>query len=72
VAGAGPGTAAPRPERLPHREILALAGLLDDDRVPALDAWAESGLADLAPGIAACTRSWLHALRDGTPRTRAS
>ena len=49
-------------------EILALAGLLDDNRVPALDAWAESGLADLAPGIAACTRSWLHALRDGTPR----
>ncbi len=51
-------------------EILALAGLLDDDRVPALDAWAESRLAGLAPGIAACARSWLRALRDGTPRTR--
>ena len=51
-------------------EILALAGLLDDDRVPALDTWTEAKLAVLAPGIAACTRSWAHALRDGTPRTR--
>ena len=51
-------------------EILALAGLLDDDRVPALDTWTESKLAVLAPGIAACARSWAHALRDGTPRTR--
>jgi hypothetical protein len=51
-------------------EILALAGRLDDDRVPALDTWTESKLAVLAPGIAACARSWAHALRDGTPRTR--
>ena len=51
-------------------EILALAGLLDDDRVPALDTWTESKLAVLAPGIAACVRSWAHGLRDGTPRTR--
>jgi integrase len=51
-------------------EILTLAGLLEDDRVPALDAWAESKLAGLAPGIAACARSWLRALRDGTPRSR--
>jgi len=51
-------------------EILALAGLLDDDRVPALDAWAESRPAALAPGIAACARSWLRALQHGTPRAR--
>jgi hypothetical protein len=51
-------------------EILTLAGLLDDDRVPALDAWIESRLAGLAPGIAACARSWLHALQHGTARSR--
>jgi integrase len=49
-------------------EILALAGLLDDDRVPALDTWAESRLAGLAPGIADCARGWLRALQHGTPR----
>ena len=49
-------------------EILALTGLLDDDRVPALDTWAESRLAGLAPGIAACARNWLRALQQGTPR----
>jgi hypothetical protein len=51
-------------------EILALAGLLDDDRIPALDTWTETRLAALAPGIAACTRSWITALHRGTPRTR--
>ena len=51
-------------------EILTLTGFLDDDRVPALDTWIEFRLAVLAPGIAACARSWLRALRDGTPRTR--
>ncbi len=51
-------------------EILAIAGLLDDDRVPALGTWAESKLATLAPGIAACARSWLDALQHGTPRSR--
>ena len=51
-------------------EILTLAGLLDDDRIPALDTWIESRLAGLAPGIAACARSWLHALQHGTARSR--
>jgi len=51
-------------------EILTLAGLLDDDRIPALDTWINSRLAGLAPGIAACARSWVDALRDGSPRTR--
>ena len=51
-------------------EILAIAGLLDDNRVPALDTLAESKLATLAPGIAACARSWLDALQHGTHRSR--
>ena len=50
-------------------EILDLAGLLDDDRVLPLDAWTESKLATLAPGIAACARSWAGALRHGTSRS---
>jgi integrase len=51
-------------------EILTIAGLLDDDRIPALSRWAESKLAGLAPGIAACARSWLDALQHGTARSR--
>ena len=50
-------------------EILDLAGLLDDNRVLPLDAWTESKLATLAPGIAACARSWAGALRHGTSRS---
>jgi integrase len=50
-------------------EILSIAGLLDDDRVRSLDTWAEGKLATLAPGIAACARSWAGALRHGTPRS---
>ena len=50
-------------------EILDLAGLLDDDRVLPLDVWTESKLATLAPGIAACARSWAGALRHGTSRS---
>lgn len=51
-------------------EILAIAGLIHDDRVPPLGTWAEGKLATLAPGIAACARDWLDALRHGTPRSR--
>ena len=50
-------------------EILSIAGLLDDDRVLPLAEWAEAKLATLAPGIAACARSWLEALLHGTPRS---
>jgi integrase len=50
-------------------EILSVAGLLDDDRVLPLDTWIEQKLATLAPGIAACTRNWTTALRNGTPRS---
>jgi hypothetical protein len=50
-------------------EILGLAGLLDDDRVRPLDTWIEGKLATLAPGIAACARSWAQALQHGTSRS---
>ncbi len=50
-------------------EILSVAGLLDDDRVRPLDTWTEGKLATLAPGIAACARSWAGALQHGTPRS---
>ena len=50
-------------------EILGLAGLLDDDRVLPLDTWIDGKLATLAPGIAACARSWVTALQKGTPRS---
>ncbi len=50
-------------------EILSVAGLLDDDRVLPLDTWTEGKLATLAPGVAACARSWAGALQHGTPRS---
>lgn len=61
------GPAAPGPERLPHRRDPLIAGLLEDDRVLPLAAWADAKLATLAPGIAACVCSWLDALLHGTP-----
>ena len=51
-------------------EILDLAGLLADDRVLPLDTWIDGKLATLAPGIAACARSWVTALQSGTLRSR--
>ena len=50
-------------------EILSIAGLLDDDRVRPLDTWTDGKLATLAPGITDCARSWVTALRHGTPRS---
>jgi hypothetical protein len=50
-------------------EILSIAGLLDDDRARPLDTWIDGKLATLAPGIAACTRSWADTLLHGTPRS---
>lgn len=81
LASHAPGQKIPwsslEPALLPRRlsvsrtaEILKLAGLLDDDRARPLDAWAEGKLDPLSPGIAGCARSWVAALRDGTPRSR--
>ena len=50
-------------------EILSAARLLDDDRVLSLDTWTEGKLATLAPGIAACARSWAGAQQHGTSRS---
>jgi integrase len=51
-------------------EVLAQAGLLDDDRVCAFDIWLEGKLADLAPGVAADVRGWARVLRHGGPRSQ--
>jgi hypothetical protein len=50
-------------------EVLAQAGLLDDDRVPAFELWLDDKLAELAPGIAADVRAWVRTLADGGPRS---
>jgi hypothetical protein len=51
-------------------EVLAQAGLLDDDRVPALEFWCNDKLTELAPGIAADARGWVHTLAHGGPRSQ--
>jgi hypothetical protein len=50
-------------------DVLTQAGLLDDDRVPAFDAWLEGKLAELAPGIATDVRAWVRTLAHGGPRS---
>jgi hypothetical protein len=50
-------------------DVLAQAGLLDDDRVPAFELWLEAKLAELAPGIAADVRGWVRTLTHGGPRS---
>lgn len=52
-------------------EVLDRIGVFDDDRVPAFESWLQRKLAALAPGIRADVESWLRALHDGGPRTRA-
>jgi len=51
-------------------EILDLLGLLNDDRLPALDAWITTMTRGLTPGIRDDVHHWLTVLRDGTPRHR--
>lgn len=50
--------------------ILDLLGLLDDDRLPALDTWITTTTRGLTPGIRDDVHHWLTVLRDGTPRHR--
>lgn len=50
-------------------DVLAQAGLLDDDRVPAFEFWLTDKLAELAPGIAADTRGWVRTMAHGGPRS---
>lgn len=50
-------------------DVLAQAGLLDDDHVPAFEYWLEGKLAVLAPGIAVAVRGWIRTLQHGSPRS---
>jgi hypothetical protein len=50
-------------------EVLAQAGLLDDDRIPAFELWVDNKLAELAPGIAVDARGWVRTLQHGGPRS---
>ncbi|GAA2406097.1 hypothetical protein GCM10010191_12610 [Actinomadura vinacea] len=52
-------------------QVLEAMGILIDDRPAAFQVWLNAKLADLAPAIAAHTRTWALTLRDGGPRVRA-
>jgi site-specific recombinase XerC len=57
----------------PVLEVLAEAGMLDDDRDPPLEAWFAIQTAGLPDTMTDELRQWFHALRDGSttaPRTR--
>jgi hypothetical protein len=51
-------------------DILGLLGLLNDDRLPALDTWITATTRSLTPGIRDGVHHWLTVLREGTPRHR--
>lgn len=51
-------------------EILGMAGLLDDDRVPSFTSLIQARLAALPPPMAADVGHWLHTRREGGPRSR--
>ena len=51
-------------------EILALAGLLDDDRIPSFTSLAQPRLALLPAPMAADVRDWLRTRSQGGPRSR--
>jgi hypothetical protein len=50
--------------------VLRQAGLLDDDRRPAFDAWLDRKPGGVAGGIRRDAERWLRALKDGGPRSR--
>jgi hypothetical protein len=51
-------------------EVLRQAGLLDDDRRPAFDAWLDRKLGGVTAGIRRDAERWLRTLKDGGPRSR--
>jgi hypothetical protein len=51
-------------------EILGLAGLLHDDRIPSFTSLAQERLALLPPPVAAGVRDWLRTRSQGGPRSR--
>jgi hypothetical protein len=50
--------------------VLRQAGLLDDDRRPAFDAWLDRKLDGVTAGIRRDAERWLRTLKDGGPRSR--
>jgi len=52
-------------------EVLEEMGVLVDDRRPSFDGWLERKLDSLAPGIGDDVETWLRAMRDGGPRSKA-
>ena len=58
-------TSAPR-----VAEVLAGLGLLEDDTVPAVQAWIGRRTAQMPPGFAVAVRDWLLVLLDGDARSR--
>jgi Phage integrase, N-terminal SAM-like domain len=51
-------------------EILAVMGILDDDRPDLFSIWLDAKLAGLATGLAGEARRWAVTLHDGGPRSR--
>jgi hypothetical protein len=51
-------------------EVLRQAGMLDDDRRPAFDAWLDRKLDGVTGGIRRDAERWLRTLKDGGPRSR--
>ena len=51
-------------------EALRQAGLLDDDRRPAFDAWLDRKLGGVAGGIRRDAERWLRTLKNGSSRSR--
>ena len=51
-------------------EVLRQAGLLDDDRRPAFDAWLDRKPGGVTGGIRRDAERWLRTLNDGGPRSR--
>ena len=51
-------------------EVLRQAGVLDDDRRPAFDAWLDRKLDGVTGGIRRDAERWLRTLKDGGPRSR--
>lgn len=52
-------------------DVLAVMGVLHDDRPDVFDTWLAAKIEPLTPGIAEQTRRWANVLRHGGPRRRA-
>jgi hypothetical protein len=50
-------------------DVLAKAGMLDEDRTPALDLWFAKQIEDLPQPMAGEIRQWFEVMKDGSPTT---